>query len=64
MIDSKLRNLSKELVAEWQSLEVDFISVLARDNFAPPCKGKARTLWNSYVEKWCRKWCLDKYERL
>lgn len=64
MIDSKLRNLSKELVAEWQSLEVDFISVLARDNFAPPCKGKARTLWNSYVEKWCRKWSLDKYERL
>ena len=64
MIDSKLRNLSKELVAEWPSLEVDFISVLARDNFAPPCKGKARTLWNSYVEKWCRKWCLDKYERL
>ena len=64
MIDSKLRNLSKELVAEWQSLEVDFISVLARDNFAPPCKGKARTLWNSYVKKWCRKWRLDKYEML
>ena len=64
MIDSKLRNLSKELVAEWQSLEVDFISVLARDNFAPPCKGKTRTLWNNYVEKWCRKWSLDEYERL
>ncbi|SHH70777.1 hypothetical protein SAMN05720766_12015 [Fibrobacter sp. UWH9] len=64
MIESKLRNLSKELIATWQSLEVDFISVLAKDNFAPPCKGKARTLWNNYIENWCRKWHLDKYEAL
>lgn len=64
IVDCKLRNLSNDLIKTWQSLEVNFISVLSEKNFAPPCKGSARTLWNNYVGNLSKRWQIDKFEDL
>lgn len=59
-IETLLDNLPPSVIKEYTDLKIDFVSVLKNhDGFSPCLDLKHEKIWNSFIDRWVKKWKLD-----